>query len=342
VVLDRLGVSTAGVGGPTLSYLVWSGGGDAATRELEPEPQTTPNPRTDPTPVSPVRRRAPDRESGTILRTVVRELVHVREPPLTIRERRAGVEPGAGATASAAPTIDRPSTVAGVPGPDMGATAPDTGDTAPANVERTVVRHGGWTAAVDRVPTGAWTTSDAPAASTRASTSPDDLEPLSLRRETTTTTTPRGPLAGPTDVERGRRGSTARPRLTVAADTGTRSDGELSWSAGRGQASDAFGPPTELTVRRAGGSTDGAGRGTGRARTAGTTTQSIDLTDLGGASGRASGADPSPPTPNSQAPSPTSSLDLSGAPRAEVDRFVDRLYGELSRRHRIERERRGR
>jgi hypothetical protein len=338
VVLGRLGFSTADVGGPTLSYLVWSGGSD-----VEPRSRTTPRPRTDPTSDAPTRRGSPDREPRTILETVVRELVHVREP-LTVRQRRADVGLGAGSTASTeAPTVDRLSEVAGVPGRD-------TGDTTSASVEWSVVRHGGWTGAVDSSQTGTQGRADPSPASRRAITPRDDTAPLSVRRETTTTTTaataPHGPLAGPTGVEGGRHGPTPQPRFTVAADIDTRPVERSSLADGRNRESDAFGPPTELTVRRAGGATGGSGGagrpGTGRAGTGGTTTQPVDLADLGGTSGRAGRTDPASPTGNSGTPSARPSLDLSGAPKAEVDRFVDRLYGELTRRHRIERERRGR
>lgn len=332
VLLGRLGLPTVGVRVPTLSYLIRSGGSDAETGE--PRLQTTPRPQTGPTPDTPARRRAPDPELATTLRTVVREFVHVREPPLTIRERRAAVGRGTGPTASAEhPGINHPSGTAVVPGHDAE-------ETTPATVEWSVVRHGGWTGAVGGSPPGTQARTDVPPASTRSVTPRDGPAPFFIQRETTTSTTPRGRPGDPTGSGNGRRWSTAQSRLAVASGIDTQSVGESSWETGRSQGSDAFGPPAELTVRRAGGATGGTGDSHTGAH--GTTTQSVDLTDLGGTSGQAGRTDPATPTRNSGTLSTGPSLDLSQAPRAEVDRFVDRLYGELTRKHRIERERRGR
>ncbi|SEP26549.1 hypothetical protein SAMN04487948_12918 [Halogranum amylolyticum] len=106
----------------------------------------------------------------------------------------------------------------------------------------------------------------------------------------------------------------------------------------------AFGPtavnppdkPT-LTVR----TTPSSGRDdTTNDRRSGPATTSTSTSSTGVGPGMPATNGHATATPTPLTPAPT--LDLSTAPRAEVDRLVDRLYDEFARKLRVERERRGR
>ena len=338
----RLRLLTLGIDLPRLSYLVAGWGGENGR-------ETTGSAESRSRDHAPSGRSAPAPE--TTLRTVVRELVRTRtspltRPPLTARQDRSGVLDSVG--------VPTGSTEA--PTADAAWTGPETqrrraGWTALTDVERSVVRH-------DERTLVAGETNGPPSASSTPVESTAARESLALTPgrlgSANAATTPRAGLHGavPTVVRHGpddgpggrqagdgrRSRSTAWPQLTVTTPgDDARSAGGTPRVDGPSERPDAFGPTADLTVRRTGGASRN-GTATGGAET----TRSVDLADLGGTSDRPGGPGPSASPASSQAPPTRPSLDLSQAPRAEVDRLVDRLYGEIARRHRIERERRGR
>lgn len=334
----RIQLSAVSLDLPTLSYLLtgWVGdvSGGAGTSATDPGRSGVEAPSSE----------RSERSRPREVRTVVRELVRVRE---TDPSMDRGTDPATHETDRAG---------GGVGFSDVSATSDRSTSPSSGYPEWTDLHHGvpGVTRAAGR------RVSDDPVGSpvtphvTGGSSSPGTLR--------TTTRSPtvlreRSPLlVDPDSGEPSTTGTTAtgpgetiqRPesewtvRLATASDgPSERSSTTTHWSGsgnGRGAGSgEPFGPPVDLTVRRR---ADGNG---GQSTADGRQSSPVDLAAVGSRSDHPGTPEPRPEQQTDQAgTTPSPLFDLSLAPPAEVDRFVDRLYGELTRRHRIERERRGR
>jgi hypothetical protein len=312
----RLRLLTADFGFPMLSYLIYGGFGSEVANAAKTERRSAGVSSSD----------RPNRGRDRSVRTVVRDFVHVREsqPPNTEGRSRT-TSPPATRTAYAESGVwpgDEPATS------DQGA-SPMSG-----YPEWTVVQHGGVLTGEHRIPVVS-KDSAMPHTTSRLPTVREQSSPLVDLDHSETSAT--------RSSEPSRHLESRRPVRLVTASNGTRGRPSTEPARTTTEASrenrrgDVFGPPIDLTVRRTGGADAGL------SATGGRHTNSVDLADLGGPNDQPNAPQSGPEQrPNRSSTNESPLLDLSRAPNAQVNRLVDQLYGELTRRHRIERERRGR
>lgn len=332
----RIPLSVVSLDLPTLSYLLTGWVGDVS-QEAGRSP--TDSGRLTVEPSSPER---PKRSRDRDVRTAVREFVRVWE---TDPSRDRGTRPAA----------DEPGRAGGGVGSgDVSAFSDQSTTPSSMYSEWTVVNHGIGAPGATLAEEG--TVSDGPSGSSATPHIPGVSNgPRTLRTTTRppTVRSGRSPLlvdhdrGEPSTIETTATKTVQRPDsdLTVRLDTVPDGTSDRSSTAtrrsesgnGRGAGSSGpFGPPIDLTVRRH------ADRNRGQSAADGRKSSPVDLATAGGRRDHPGTPQSRPEQRTDQAGTPSPLFDLSRASPAEVDRLVDRLYGEMTRRHRIERERRGR